>query len=277
MGILFGEVLDSLNDSSCNAGSSSTSGNALQSNINDKVVILVVLAAVSFVVIYLYIVSWSIFSRRLEARIRDRYFQALLRQDAVFYDKRQAGELTSRLNADIQTIQSGTSEKAGIVIAVSSFFISAYGVAFARDAKLAAILICLIPAFFIKAAVGSIFTQRFTGRISDAVASASSIAQETLAHLPVVHAFGAGPRLEAKFAASMMQAQKAGIKKAFSIAVQAGTLYFISYSANALAFWQGSKQIADSVDGHGTDVSVGKIYAVIFLLVDGRGKKLFEI
>jgi hypothetical protein len=45
-------------------------------------------------------------------------------------------------------------------------------------------------------------------------------------------------------------------------------LYFIAYSANALAFWQGSTQIADMVEGNG-GASVGDIYTVILLLVDG--------
>jgi ABC-type multidrug transport system fused ATPase/permease subunit len=269
MGILFGQVLDNLNDASCNATSSKDEGN-IQSDINDKVLILVYIAIANFIVIYLYIISWSIFSRRLEARIRDRYFRSILRQDATFYDKRQAGELTTRLNSDIQIIQAGTSEKVGICIAVSSFFISAYVVAFVRDTKLAGILISLIPAFLLMAAIGSFFTQKYTASMSDAIASASSIAQEALSHIAVVQAFGAGPRLEAKFASTMMTARGEGIKKALTSAIQAGTLYFIAYAANALAFWQGSRQIADAVEDGGSGVSVGRTYTVIFLLVDGE-------
>ncbi|KAK8929949.1 ABC transporter 1 [Metarhizium anisopliae] len=267
MGILFGQVLDNLNDASCDAESSQSTGD-IQSEVNKKVLILVYIAIANFIVIYLYIVSWSIFSRRLEARIRDRYFQTLLRQDSTFYDSRQAGELTSRLNSDIQIIQAGTSEKVGICIAVSSFFISSYVVAFVRNTKLAAILISLIPAFLLMAAITSIFTQKYAARMSDAIASASSIAQEALSHIAVVQAFGAGPRLEAKFASTMMTAQKEGMKKAVTAAIQAGTLFFISYSANALAFWQGSRQIADAVENGGNNVSVGRTYTVIFLLVD---------
>lgn len=269
MGIIFGQVLDDLNDVSCDASHSKETGN-IQSNINAKVLILVYIAIVNFIVIYLYIVSWSVFSRRLEARIRDRYFQTLLRQDATFYDKRQAGELTSRLNSDIQAIQSGTSEKVGICIAVTSFFITAYVVAFVRDTRLAAILISLIPAFLLLALMSSLFTQRYTARMSDAIASASAIAQETLSHISVVQAFGAGPRLETKFASTMMAAQQQGIKKAATAALQAGTLYFIAYSANALAFWEGSRQIADAVESGGSSVSAGRTYTVIFLLVDGE-------
>lgn len=271
MGILFGELVDDLNQATCDAKPKvgALSADELQHAVNEKVLKLVYIGIASFLLIYIYLVCWAVFSRRLEARIRDRYFQNLLRQDAAFYDKRQAGELSSRLNADIQIIQSGTSEKVGIVIACTSFFLTSYGVGFARDATLAAMLVSLIPAFLILAAVGSGFTQKYTIAMSDAIASASSVAQETLSHIAVVQAFNAGPKLEAKFAAGMRLARKQGVKKAFAAALQAGTLYFIAYSANALAFWQGSRQIADSIKEGGDDVSIGRIYTVIFLLVDG--------
>ncbi|KAK8147762.1 hypothetical protein G3M48_001032 [Beauveria asiatica] len=271
MGIFFGQLIDDLNEATCDARALSdlyqASPDELQRSVNSKVLKLVYIGIASFALIYAYLVCWAIFSRRLEARIRDAYFRALLRQDATFYDKRQAGELSSRLNADMQIIQSGTSEKVGICIACTSFFITAYVVGFVKDTKLAAMLISLIPAFLILFVVGSYFTQKFTMAMSNAIASASSIAQETLSHIAVVQAFNAGPRLQAKFAAAMDLARVYGIKKAFVAALQAGILYFIAYAANALAFWQGSRQIVDAI-GNDSGTSVGDISIVIFLLVD---------
>ncbi|KAL6691948.1 ABC transporter [Trichoderma pleuroticola] len=268
MGILFGQLVDDLNTASCDAQTpDADEASRIQSSIDSKVLELTYIGIASFALIYIYIVCWSIFSRRLEARIRDRYFQALLQQDATFYDQRQAGELSSRLNADVQAVQSGTSEKVGICIACTSFFLTAYIVAFIKNWRLAAMLLSLIPAFFLMAGLGSAFTAKFTSAMSDAIGSASSIAQETLSNIAVVQAFGAGPRLEAKFSSHMMNAQKKGIKKAFAAAVQAGTLYFIAYAANALSFWQGSHQIVKTI-ADPSGVSVGEIYTVIFLLVD---------
>ncbi|EHK18687.1 uncharacterized protein TRIVIDRAFT_210053 [Trichoderma virens Gv29-8] len=268
MGILFGQLVDDLNTASCDAKTpDADEASRIQSSIDSKVLELTYIGIASFVLIYIYIVSWSIFSRRLEARIRDRYFQALLQQDATFYDQRQAGELSSRLNADVQAVQSGTSEKVGICIACTSFFLTAYIVAFIKNWRLAAMLLSLIPAFFLMAGLGSAFTAKYTSAMSDAIGSASSIAQETLSNIAVVQAFGAGPRLEGKFSSQMMNAQKKGIKKAFAAAVQAGTLYFIAYAANALSFWQGSHQIVKTI-ADPSGVSVGEIYTVIFLLVD---------
>lgn len=268
MGIIFGQLLDNLNEATCGVEAASGNSGEVQDAVNEKVLILVYIGIAAFVLIYIYVVSWSIFSRRVETRLRDRYFKTLLRQDASFFDSKQAGELASRLNGDIQAVQSGTSEKVGMVIACVSFFLTAYIVSFTRDWRLACMLLSLIPAFLISAAVGSAFTQKFAMAMSDSIASASSVAQETLSHIAVVQAFSAGPRLEKRFASRVHNAQKNGIKKAFVAAVQAGTLYFIAFSANALSYWQGSREIAASLyDDNST--SVGDIYTVIFLLVDG--------
>lgn len=274
MGIIFGELLDDLNSATCAQDASDTPASAFQGQVNDKIVTIVYVGIGAFCLIYIYTVCFSLFSRRLEARLRDTYLAALLRQDAAFFDTRQAGELTTRLNADVQAVQSGTSEKVGICIACTSFFLTSYIVAFVKVWKLAAMLLSLIPAFLLSAGIGSHFTQRFTTRMSTAIEGASSIASESLSHIAVVQAFGAGPRLEKKFAEKMAVAEKSGIKKAFVAAIQAGMLYFIAYSANGLAFWQGSKIIVESLSSPDSTTSIGEIYTVILLLVDGKSRYL---
>ncbi|PCD29005.1 hypothetical protein AU210_011549 [Fusarium oxysporum f. sp. radicis-cucumerinum] len=250
MGIIFGQLVNDLNTASCDDGkiASQYSPKELQDSINKKVVMITWIAVVSRIAFAIVTMS-------------------ILLQDATFFDKRQAGEITSRLNVDIQAIQSGTSEKVGIILGCTSFFVSSYVVAFIKNTTLAGILVSLVPAFMLLATLGSMFTAKFATAMSEKIASASSIASEVLANIPVVQAFGAGPRLEAIFAERMKGAQKQGINKAFVAAIQAGMLYFIAYSANALAFWQGSTQIASMVEGNG-GASVGDIYTVILLLVD---------
>ncbi|GKT76985.1 ABC multidrug transporter [Colletotrichum tofieldiae] len=266
MGILFGQLIDDMNGATCAEGVGDA--DAYQAAVNDKVLKLVYISIGSFALIYCYTTSWSVLSQRLAQRFRERYFQSLLRQDVGFFESRQAGEVSSRLNSDIQTIQTGTSEKVGIFIATISFFITAYVIGFIKYAPLAGMLVSLIPAYLIASIICGGYVQKWTGTMSDGMAKASSIASEALSHVAVVQAFGAGPRLEAKFSSHVMVAQKEGIKKAVAAASQAGLLYFIAYSANALAYWQGSKAIAASVAGTGNGTSVGDIYTVVFLIVD---------
>jgi ATP-binding cassette, subfamily B (MDR/TAP), member 1 len=276
MGILFGELVDDMNGATCAADASLATTSApvdpfaYEGAINDKVLMLVYIAIAAFVLIYVYVLSWSLVSQRLAQRLRGRYVQALLRQPPGFFDARAAaaGEVSSRLHGDMTAVQAGTSEKVGILIASISFFIACYVVAFIKQAKLAGILVSLVPAFLLMAMGGGFFVQKYTARMSGGVATASDIASEALQHVAVVQAFGAAPRLETKFAEHVAEARGAGIKKGVAAACQAGLLYFIAYSANALAFWQGSRMVVDTMKGNGTE-TVGQIYTVVFLLVDG--------
>lgn len=268
MAILFGELVNDLNGAACEADAR---GNAYsyEDAVDDKVLQLVYIAVAAMVLIFIYVVCWSLLSQRLAHRLREQYFASLLRQDQAFIDQHQAGEVSSRLNGDIQTVQSGTCEKVGIFIASISFFIASYVVAFIKEARLAGMLISLIPAFLLVAIIGGAFFQKYSSRMSDAATSASSIASEALSHIAVVKAFSAAPRLEQKFSEYMTVSRSHGIRKGAVAASQAGFLYFIGYSANALAFWQGSHMIADTLRGKGNGSTIGEIYTVVFILVDG--------
>ncbi|ORX91677.1 ABC transporter type 1, transmembrane domain-containing protein [Clohesyomyces aquaticus] len=270
MGILFGQLVDDLNRATCDADAPTGPPSGTQSSINSKVLLLVYVSIASFALIYIYIVCWNITSQRLAQRVRERYLRKLLTQDISFFDTLQAGEVSSRLNGDIQAIETGTSEKVGVFLACISFCITAYIVAFIKDAKLAGILLTLIPAFIIMTVVGGTFVQKYSAKMSEYFGTASALASECLNHVGLVHALCASARLEERFGSYLKESRRQGIKKAYAVAVQAGLLYFIAFSANALAYWQGSQKIANTVQNGDGSVTIGDTYTVIFILVDGE-------
>ncbi|KAI1390393.1 P-loop containing nucleoside triphosphate hydrolase protein [Hypoxylon trugodes] len=265
--ILFGQLVDNLNMIACNVESNSVDASQSQATIASLITKLVAIAAAQFVLVYCHTVCWNIQSQRLMHRLRDRYFRYLLHQDCAFFDNKHAGEVSARLDEDFTAIQTGTSEKVGRMIGQCSFFTTAYIVAFIKQPVLAGILVSLVPAFLLLTVGGSHYFKKFAGKSAASFATGGSIASEALSHIFVVQAFGAGPRLEAKFSKHMALARKFGIKKAIVAGIQAGLLYFIAYSSNALAYWQGSRMIADSLNGKG-NATFGQVYTVVFLLVD---------
>lgn len=277
LGIVFGQLVDDINDASCDSQAAAASGT--MDSIIDKILLLVYIAIALFCLIYMHIISWNIVSQRLAQRVRDRYLRSLLRQDISFFDKLQAGDVSSRLNGDIQAIESGTCEKVGVFLTCVSFCVTAYIIAFIKDSHLAAMLVSLVPAYLLMAVVGGHFVQKYTTNVSGYFSSASAIASEGLSHIGLVHALGASSRLEEKFSSHLSDARAQGIRKAFASAVQAGLLYFIAYSGNALAYWQGSRKVADFIETGSGGMTVGETYTVIFILVDGQyhtGPKLFS-
>lgn len=238
--------------------------------MNSKILYVVYLAIAQFGFMYIHLVCWSLGGARLAQRLREQYLRSLLHKEPAFFDDMQAGEVSARLNGDISMIRSGTSEKVGITLSSLSFFISSYVIAFIKNARLAGILISLVPAYFSMSLVGGYFIERYASTASDRFASASSIASEALTNVAVVHAFNANEKLETNFSTHLKTARREGLKKATANGIQAGLMYFIAYAANALAFWKGSHLIANTVENDGQGTTVGSVFTVIFILVDGE-------
>jgi ATP-binding cassette, subfamily B (MDR/TAP), member 1 len=267
LGILFGQLVDDLNSNSCSATSTSSDTSAA---VSQKVLDVVYVTIANFVFIYLHTGAWSLFGERLVRRLRKGYLNALLRQEIGYFETLPSGEVSSRLDADLHAIQSGCSEKVGIVIGSVSYFVAAYVVAFIKDAKLAGMLVSLLPAYFLMAFAGNYFTKKYAGALEEKVTAANSIASEALSHIKLVKAFGAGKTIEKIFVERLTATRRAAIGKILTMATQMGLLYFIAYSANALAISQGGRQIADAIANGGDGLTVGHVYTVIFVLVDGK-------
>ncbi|KAL8971552.1 MAG: hypothetical protein Q9183_001000 [Haloplaca sp. 2 TL-2023] len=266
LGILFGELVDELNTASC-ANSQDRPTGGLQTSVNKKVILIVYVSIANFFSIYIHTGCWSLFGERLVRRLREDYLRGLLRQEVAFFENLPAGDVASALTSDVELVRTGTSEKVGIVISSFSYLLGAYIVAFIKDVKLAAMLVCLIPAYLAMALIGGKYLGKYTSGVSKHIGAATSIVSECLSNVALVQAFGASARLEAKITTKLQKARKNGLKKAAVAATQFGCLFFIAYSANALAFWQGSRSIAD---GKASGVTAGAVYTVIFLLVDGK-------
>ena len=268
LGILFGELVDNLDSTQCTASDDELYG--ISDSIEQKVLTVLYVTIANFVLIWVHTSCWSMFSERLVRRLRKAYLGSILRQELAFFDTLPAGEVASRLDADLSSIQTGTSEKVGICISSLSYFVAAYIVAFIKAPALAGMLFSIVPAFLIMALGGGHFVKKYAASASEHIAAATGVASAGLSNMTIVHAFGANTKLEKMFGEHLSKAQVFGVKKTLWAGVQLGLLYFIAYSANALAFWQGSTLIAKAVERQDAGTSVGDVYTVIFILVDGK-------
>ncbi|EAW07563.1 ABC transporter ATP-binding protein [Aspergillus clavatus NRRL 1] len=266
LGIVFGDLINELNTVTCSSEASAPT--ELSSAVRTKVLYVIYITIANFCFIYIHTTCWCLVSERLARRYRRRYFESIIRQEANFIESLPSGDIVSRLVSDIEVVQSGTSEKVGLVISTLSYFVAAYIVAFIKVPKIAGMLVSVVPCFFLMALGGGHYIKKFAGRLAENVNAATSIASSSLSHLTLVHAFNANDRLEKRFAGYLSQSRKDAVKKAATHAAQLGFLYFIAYSANALAFWAGAHMISDSVANGGSGASVGAVFTVIFVLID---------
>ncbi|GIK04542.1 ABC multidrug transporter mdr4 [Aspergillus viridinutans] len=266
LGIVFGDLINDLNTVTCS--SSDRNSADLSSAVRTKVLYVIYITIANFCFIYAHSTCWCLVSERLARRYRRRYFESIIKQEANFIESLPSGDVVSRLVSDIELVQSGTSEKVGLVISTLSYFVAAYVVAFIKVPKIAGMLVSVVPCFFLMALGGGHYIKKFAGRLAEKINAATSIASSSLSHLTLVHAFNANDRLEKRFAGYLLQSRKDAVRKATTHAAQLGCLYFIAYSANALAFWEGSQLISKSVADGNSGASVGAVYTVIFVLID---------
>ncbi|KAL6712889.1 hypothetical protein ACLMJK_009601 [Lecanora helva] len=186
----------------------------------------------------------------------------------AFFDNMPAGEVATRLTTDMETIRIGTSEKVGLFISSFAYLVGAYIVAFLKAPRLAGILTFMIPAYILMVVVGGRYIGRFTAQTSYHLAAAASLVSQSLSNVPLIHALSANDRLEKKLGIILKQAQTAALKKNIAAATQFGFMFLIAYSANAVAFWQGGREISGSVGDDSSILTVGAVYTVIFVLLD---------
>ncbi|QPG98942.1 hypothetical protein C2857_000438 [Epichloe festucae Fl1] len=265
MSVLFGQLVDQLNGASCANGQQS--GDSDENAIANKVLFTVYITIANFILIYVASGAWTIFGERLVRRLRYAYLRSLLKQEVAFFETCPAGEVATRLDGDLTTIQAGVSEKVGIVIQSLSYFVTAYIVAFTLDAPLSGMLVSLVPAFMLMAFLGGHFSKKYRGQFEERLAPAISVASESISNMKLIKAFRAGKKIEAIFETHLATTRRPALGKLLTAAVQMGLLYFIAYSANALAISQGGRQVADSI-ASGSGVTFGAVYAVMMTLID---------
>ena len=268
LGILFGQLVDDLNSTSCDV-SQQADKSRLESNIQTKVLLMIYISIANFIAIYFHAGCWTLFGERLVGRLRRRYFKSLLRQEMAFFDRLPAGEVPTRLTTDMEIIRTGTSEKVGIFISSFSYFVGAYIVAFLKVPRLAGMLSFMVPAYILMVLVGGRYVGRYTGRTSHHLATAATLVSQSLSNVTLIQALGANRKLEAKLFTILTKARRAALHKSMAAASQFGFMFLVTYSANALAFWQGSKEIVRSAESNAPTVTAGAVYTVIFVLLDG--------
>lgn len=98
----------------------------------------------------------------LTARIRERYIQAILRQNIGYFDKIGPGEITNRITTDVNLIQDGISEKLNLVYTGFATFFAGIIIAFIRSWKLTLILLSTTVSIIMLMFIGSKFVMKYS-------------------------------------------------------------------------------------------------------------------
>ncbi|KAJ4406129.1 hypothetical protein N0V91_004801 [Didymella pomorum] len=222
---------------------------------------LMIVAACYFVVTWGWAVAWAVIGERVSRKTREQLLHRALGMDMTYFDT-ASPDMTSILTEKTQTIQLGTSEKVGLFLCSISYFVAAFFVGFTLNARLTAVMfVTVIPSMACVVIFGTQYVAKFTKQASVCTEKAASLAESAIRAVQIVQAFGLQEKLSSEHVHHLRSALRAGIKKSVAGAAMLGSVYFVAYAANALAFWYGDRLRDGSAEA-------GTIYAVVFLILD---------
>ena len=247
MNIVFGNLQSTFQTYSNGDGGQNQTYSNFSDQMTKLVLYFIYLAIGQFVVSYICTVGFIYTGEHITAKIREHYLQSCLRQNIGFFDKIGAGEGTTRITADTNLIQDGISEKVSLTIAAVATFITAFVVGFISYWKLTLILSATVFALILTVGIGSSLMLKANIVSIESYARGGSLADEAISSIRNAVAFGTQDRLAKQYGTYLDKAAVHGYKMQRSMAIMVAFMWLILFLTYGLAFWQGSKYVADGI------------------------------
>ncbi|XP_030879927.1 ATP-dependent translocase ABCB1 isoform X2 [Leptonychotes weddellii] len=212
---------------------------------------------------YIQVSFWCLAAGRQILTIRKQFFHAIMRQEIGWFDVHDVGELNNRLTDDVSKINEGIGDKIGMFFqSIATFFIG-FIVGFTRGWKLTLVILAISPVLGLSAAIWAKILSSFTDKELLAYAKAGAVAEEVLAAIRTVIAFGGQKKELERYNKNLEEAKRIGIKKAITANISIGAAFLLIYASYALAFWYGTTLVLSR------EYSIGKVLTVFFSVLIG--------
>ncbi|UJR37712.1 hypothetical protein I4U23_030407 [Adineta vaga] len=207
--------------------------------LRERIKWYLILGSISIVCYWVGYSLWMIAAERQVRRMRYALFRSVMTQELGWFDKLNAGELSSRLVADLDKIRDGLGDKKADFISLICRLIGGLVFAFTSGWKLALVFISLSPLTIIAFNITMRIIIKYTKAEVTAYSKASAVAQEVLGSIRTVTAFGGQRKEEERFAANLIDAKKIGIKKGLYMGICQGIAQVAIYLSFSITFWYG--------------------------------------
>ncbi len=205
--------------------------------IQDFGKIMLVLLVLQGLFSYFRTVFFTIVSERGMADLRKDLYNTIMMQSITFFEKRRVGELTSRITADVEQLQSAFSVTLAeflrqLVILISGVMIIAFW-----TPKLSLIMLLTFPIIVIAAMVFGRYIRKLSKKRQDQLAQTNIVVEETLQSFQVVKSFANewyesvryGKAVDSVVKISLDFAKIRGLFFSFIITVLFGGIFYILY------------------------------------------------
>jgi len=206
-------------------------------------IILAIVAVVSFIGSFLFYAFLNISALRQTTTIRSLVFKSLMKQEIAWHEKTSPGELSSRIIGDTILIEEGIGPKIGILVQNVFTFIFCFALAFFSGAKLTCYMAVILPALIVVGGIMGTILGRYTKKIQDAYGVVGGIAQEAFSQIRTIASFGNEQKEIDRYVEKLKPTKRYGMIKAQTFGLGLGGIFGIIYCSYSIAFYFGTKFI----------------------------------
>jgi ATP-binding cassette subfamily B protein len=249
--------------------------------------VIFVIQAVSSSLRYYY---FTFAGEKTVKRLREKLFSQIISQEMIFFDFSKTGELLGRLSADTGVLQNALS--VNISMLIRNFFQTVGGIIllFVTSSKLTVFILLILPPIALLVAIFGKRVKSISKSTQDALAQASSVAEESLSGVRTVKAFAQEKWEIGRYHNQLNHSFLLSLNKIREIAKFTGAISAIGFSAIVFIVWFGGRLVIQGEMSIGTLTSyilyvmtvafsagmLGSLYTD-FMSAFGAGHRIFEL
>lgn len=216
---------------------------AMQINMSELSTVLIALLAIFViqgVVAFFRVYTFAIVTERMMLALRNDTYRQMIRMPMQFFNEKRVGDLTSRISADITTIQ----ETFTFTIAefIRQVIIIVFGLAFLfyHSVSLTLYMLATIPVIVVAAVIFGRFIRKLGKETQDRISESNVIVQETLTGITAVKSFANEAYEVLRYGKSSSVILAYGMKSAIWRGIFSSFIIIFLFGAVAFVLWQGA-------------------------------------
>ncbi|KAF7282438.1 hypothetical protein GWI33_002668 [Rhynchophorus ferrugineus] len=205
---------------------SSTDFDQAKTNLNKVCGILLCVFILGGICNYGRVYFISTAGYRMTQRLRTKVFNAIVKQEQGWFDKRPTGELINRLSADTQVVGQLLSQNISDGLRSTMMVFAGTGMMFYMSPKLALVGLAVVPPVAGLAVVYGKYVRGISRKLQDSLADATKVAEERISNIRTVKAFAQEPREMEKYKTTISNVLELGYQESKARAIFYGMTGF---------------------------------------------------
>lgn len=194
---------------------------------------------------------------KIVSDIRLQLYAHIIRFPVQFFTDRKVGELASRLSNDTLIIQTAASSSVIELIRQLMGFLGGIVMIAIMNLKLTVLMLSVLPALIVFAVLYGRQLRRMSVKVSDALAEANAVVDETLAGIRVVQSFVREDYEIGRYRANVEKSLQLAVRRAVYSGGFIAFIVFVVFSGIAVVLWYGGHMVIEG------SLSAGEMMAFI--------------